>query len=111
MMPGVTFEEITNQITGAYNQSELETILRNRMNVRLDRIVGPGSFESTVFQLLGWAERNGREVELIQVAARAKPNHSGMSSIYQKYGMAVPVLLQQGGLAVLPAPQPVTDAG
>ena len=26
-------------------------------------IIGPGNFDNTVFQLLAWAERMGREVE------------------------------------------------
>src|SRR6516165_7292714 len=111
MMPGVSFEEITSNITDAYIQSELETILRSRMNVRLDRVVNPGNFDYVVFQLRGWAERNGREVELVRIAAQAKPGHAGMQSIYQKYGMGVPVFLQQSGTALLPGPQSITSGG
>ena len=87
MMPNVPFEEITAQITDAYLQPELEMVLRQRMNLRLDRIVGPGTFEYVVAQLLGWAERMGREVELVRVTAQARPGHAGMRSILQKYGL------------------------
>lgn len=110
MMPGVSFEEISNQITDAYTPPELEMTLRQRMNLRLDRIVGPGTFDYIVFQLLSWAERQGREVELVRLVSQARPGHSGMQSVYQKYGMAVPGQLQHQG-ALLAPEQPVTDAG
>lgn len=111
MMPGVSFEEIRNQIVDAYTYSELETVLRERMNVRLDRVVAPSTFDHVVFQLLGWSERFGREVELIRVAARARLEHPGMQSVYQKYGMAVPVFLQQAGAPAHAAPLPASDGG
>lgn len=113
MMPGVTFEEITNQIIDAYSESELEMVLRAGMNLRLDRIVNlrAGTLDYVVFQLLRWAERQGREVELIRVAAQARSEHEGMRSVYQKYGLAVPVFLQRQGVSVLPAAQPATDRG
>lgn len=110
MMPGVTFEEIRNQIVDAYSYPELETVLRERMNVRIDRVVAPSAFDYAVFQLLGWAERMGREVELVRITARARLEHHGMQSIYQKYGMAVPVFLQQSGRALVPVPVPATDS-
>jgi hypothetical protein len=110
MMPGVTFEEITTQIVDAYSPSELVILLRQRMNLRLDRVVGPGNTDSVVFQLLGWAERHGREIELVRVTAQARPDHAGMRSIYQKYGMAIPALVQQGGNP-LAGEIPVTDPG
>jgi hypothetical protein len=37
MMPGITFEEIRSQIVDAYTYPELELVLREQMNVRLDR--------------------------------------------------------------------------
>lgn len=111
MMPGVTFEEVRNQIIDAYEQDELKMLLRERMNVRLDRVIAPGTFDYQVFQLLGWAERMGREVELIRVAARARPEHQGMQAVYQKYGLAIPVYLQQAGQPLGPIPLPATDGG
>src|SRR5437763_13793287 len=111
MMPGVTFEEIRNQIVDAYSYPELDTVLRERMNVRIDRVIAPGTFDYVVFQLLGWAERMGREVELVQITARARPEHRGMQSVYQKYGLAVPVYLQQQGGLILPVPLPATEGG
>jgi hypothetical protein len=113
MMPGVTFEEISNQIIDAYSEAALEMLLRVGMNLRLDRVVNlrAGTWDYTVFQLLRWSEMHGREVELIQVTAKARPEHQGMRAIYQKYGLAVPVFLQKQGTSILPEAQPATDSG
>jgi Trypsin-like peptidase domain/Effector-associated domain 1 len=108
MMPGVSFEEITNQIVDAYFQSELEMVLRQRMNVRLDRVVGPGTFDYVVFQLLSWAERQGREPELVRIASQARPKHDGMQLIYQKYGMAIGGELQRAGKELIKGPMTAT---
>jgi hypothetical protein len=111
MMPGVRFVEIRNQVVDAYTFSELDIVLRERMNVRIDRVVGSGNFDHVVFQLLGWAERSGREVEFIRVTSGARQDRAGMRSVSQKSGMAVPVLLQQQGQPLVQAPLPVTDSG
>lgn len=104
MMPGVSFEEITGQIVDAYMQPELEAVLRQRMDLRLDRVVGPGTFDHVVFQLLRWAEQHGREVELVRIAALARPRHNGMQSVYQKYGLAVEGQVQRAGTELVKAP-------
>ena len=44
MMPGVTFEEIRNQIVDAYTYSELDTVLRERMNLGSE-VVLVGQFD------------------------------------------------------------------
>jgi hypothetical protein len=76
MMPGVTFEKIRTPIVDAFTYPELDMVLRERMNVRFDLVVGPGAFDDMVVQLLRWAEQMGREVELIRVTARARPEHA-----------------------------------
>ena len=111
MIPGVTFEEISNQIVDAYQQQQLETILRQRMNVRLDRVTQPAPFDYVVFQLVSWADREGRAVELVKVTAQAKPTHDGMQSIYKKYGMAIPIFVQAAGTPVPLAPDSAADSG
>src|SRR5262245_1100372 len=111
MVPGVTYEEITDAITDAYEEDELKRVLRTRMDVRLDVIIGPKPFGTVVFELLGWAERQGRAAELVRATSQARPAHAGMQQIYKKYGMAVPCLVQAAGGAVAGAPADVTDRG
>jgi Trypsin-like peptidase domain/Effector-associated domain 1 len=111
MMPGVTFGEIRDAIVDAYNNDDLEEVLRIYMNVRLDVEIPPGAFRRRVFELIEWAEMRGVEVELVRVMAQARPRKASMQQIYKKYGMAIPVLVQDGGKAVPASPTDAADGG
>src|SRR5258708_1319578 len=111
MIPGLTLEEIHSAIVDAYDEDELRFTLRTLMNVRLNNIVGAGGFGTGVFDLLEWAERQGRETELIQVTAKARPRVAKMQQIYKKYGLAVPIYVEQAGAAMPNTPTDAADAG
>src|SRR5262249_11358532 len=110
-MPGVTFKEIQNAIINASKEPDLEEVLRCDMNERLDVITGAAKLGHRVFELIEWAEQHGREVELVQVTARARPGHLGMQQVYKKYGMAIPVYVERGGVGVQGAPADAADNG
>jgi hypothetical protein len=54
-----------------------------------------------VFELIDWADRQGRDVELIQVVGKERPRNPNIQQVYKKYGMAVPVALQAAGSAAV----------
>jgi len=110
-MPGVTFKEIRDAIVDAYNEAALEEVLRTEMNIRMDVEIDPGAFGHRVFDLLGWAEQRGREVELVQVTARARPRKASMQEMYKKYGLAIPVFVQEAGAPMPAAPSDASGAG
>ena len=107
MMPGVTLAEVRDAIVDSYTNADLQEVLRTEMDVRLDDEIGPGPFRHRVFELIEWAERQGLDVELVRVTARGRPKKPPMQQIYKKYGMAIPVLVQQAGEALAAA---ATDA-
>jgi hypothetical protein len=111
MMPGVTLEEIHSAILDAYDEDELRFTLRTLMNVRLNNIVKAAGFGTRVFDLLEWAERQGRATELIQVTAKARPRVSQIQQIYKKYGLAVPLYVEQAGATTVNTPTDAADAG
>ena len=111
MMPGVTFGEIRDAIVDAYNNQDLEEVLRFYMNVRLDDEIAPGAFRHRVFELIEWSEMRGLDVELVRITARARPSKARMQQIYKKYGMAIPVLVQDSGTAVPATPTDAADGG
>jgi hypothetical protein len=111
MIPGVTLEEIHAAILDAYDEDELRFTLRTFMNVRLDNIVKASGLGMRVFALLEWAERQGRETELIQLTAKARPRVAKMRQIYKKYGLAAPVYVEQAGAARANTPTDAADAG
>jgi hypothetical protein len=110
-MPGATFQEIRDAIVDAYTPQSLEETLLFLMNERLDVITPPADFGYRVFKLVEWADMNGRDVELVRAMAKARPRKAKMQAIYKKYGMAIPVYVEQAGAAVPSAPTDATDGG
>ena len=111
MMPGVTLGEIRDAIVDSYTVDDLEEVLRTYMNVRLDVEIPPGATGRRVFKLIEWADMRGLEVDLVRVLARARPRKGSMQQIYKKYGMAIPVLVQEAGAAVPASPTDAADGG
>lgn len=111
MMPGADFKAIREAIMDAYDRSELTVLVRELMDVVLANVVAPGAFPMEVFDLLRWAEKDGREAELISVAARAKPRNTKMQAVYRRYGMAVPVKIEVAGASIADSPSDSTQAG
>jgi hypothetical protein len=111
MMPGVTLGEIRDAIVDAYNSDDLEEVLRTELSVRLDVEIPPGAFRHRVFELIEWADMRGLDVDLVRVTARARPRKASMQQIYKKYGMALPVLVQEGGTVVAATPTDAADGG
>jgi len=111
-MPGVTFKEIRDAIVDGYDPVSLTETLKFYMNINLAKQIPQNiDFEHQVFRLIEWAEQRGREVELVQVTARANPRNSRMQAIYKKYGLAVPVFVQEAGAPLPTAPSDAAAAG
>jgi hypothetical protein len=111
MIPGVSFEEISKAIEDSYTYNELTRVIRTGMNTRLDLVTAPGALQDVVFELLSWAERNGRESELVRVVSRARSDHLDMQRIYRLYGMAIPLAARQTGIPIPHSPKYVSEAG
>src|SRR5438128_647987 len=97
MMPGVNMREIRDAILDAYNAQTLQMSLAFLLNEQLANITPPGPFDFVVFSLIQWADQNGRDVELVQALGKDRPRNARMQQVYRKYGMAVPVGVQQAG--------------
>jgi hypothetical protein len=109
MMPGVNLAEIQQAIVEAFSPNDLEQLVRVRLNERLDVIVNTNSPQRyIVFQLLTWAEQHGREVELMRAAYLARPGNDKVRRIYEKFGMAPAVSVQEAGALVGGAPARAT---
>jgi hypothetical protein len=105
MMPGVSMKEIRDAILDAYGPLELRDSVRFLMNEQLHNITMAPTFQHQVFELIDWADRQGRDVELVQALAKDRPKQPLMQQVYKKYGMSVPVGVQEAGGA-----KTVTDA-
>ena len=52
MMPGVQFNDILNAIVSGFDDSELQMMLRLRLDTDLGAIVGPGPLRKRAFDLM-----------------------------------------------------------
>lgn len=109
-MTGVQVGDFRDALVAAFNRDELEEMLRIEMDLGLDAIVGPAPLGTTAFKLVGWAERHGRDGELLRAAYRLRPGNDAVRAIYQRYGFAPVAALRLPGQAAEPA-RPVTDPG
>jgi hypothetical protein len=110
-MSGTTLQEIRDAILDGYEDEELRFTIRALMNVKLNTVLPPGAFENRVFNLIEWAERQGRDVELVQATAKARPKNGSLQAIYKKYGMAIPVYVEKAGTSAAGAPSDAADSG
>jgi hypothetical protein len=100
MMPGVQFEEVWKAFNTGYTRKSLEQMLRTRLTIELEHIVGDGPVKDMVFDLLGTAEKEGWTVDLIREGYQFNPRNPELAAVYQKYGLAPGVSAQQAGSAV-----------
>lgn len=108
MMPGVQFEEVWKAFYTGYTKKSLEQMLRTRLTVDLDDIVGDGPMKDMAFDLLSTSEREGWTVDLIREGYQFNPRNPELLKVYQKYGFAPAVSAQESGTA-RPDVRTITD--
>jgi hypothetical protein len=74
-LTGSQIRDLTNATLDAFNQGELERLLRFRLDVVLGSVVAPGALEEVVFKLIQWLDRNGRVREFLDAIASDRPNN------------------------------------
>lgn len=99
-MPGVDYGEFQQGLAEAFDQAELDRLLRVNLDVKLKNIIAPGPFDQVTFDLIGWTERQGREAELARAAYLERPNNELLRQVYEKYGMAPAASVQASGRSV-----------
>ena len=98
MMPGVQFEDVWKALYTGYTKKTLEQMLRTRLAIDLDDIVGDGPMKDMAFDLLGTAEREGWGIDLIREAYQFNPRNAELLKVYQKYGLSPEVSGQAAGV-------------
>ncbi len=95
MMQGVQFEEVWKALSTGYTKNSLKQMLRFRLDRDLDVIVADGSLKDITFELIGAAEREGWDIDLIREAYRFNDRNPDLMRVYQKYGLGVEIELQK----------------
>jgi formylglycine-generating enzyme required for sulfatase activity len=95
-LSGKQIEDLVDALIHAYpSEAELERMVRIRLNVKLAAVAAGGNLRVLIFNLITWAERNGRVDELVAGAV----NHTPGNPMLQEYVRRWPA-------AAAPAPPP-----
>lgn len=87
MIPGIAFKDILGQVLDAYKTlASLAREVEFRLEVPIANVVNVHApLEDLVFDLIKWADGQGRVGELVRELAAARPQHSGMQAVARKY--------------------------
>lgn len=99
-MDGVKIEEIWKALYTGYSKNSLRQMLKFRLNVDLDDIVGDGSMRDMTFELLEVSQREGWLLDLVRESYQFNPRSPEMLIVYTKYGLSPAVSAQHGGVDV-----------
>ncbi len=72
------------------DHSSLARLVRMWLGESLDAIVPPGSLKDTAYNLINWAESQGRMDELIQGALAENPTNGRLRTLAEELGVALP---------------------
>lgn len=81
-LAGAQIGRIQDAILAAFERDELERALLVGMDVHFDQVVAPDNFAAQVFELVRWADRQERTLELIRCAHEANPRKALLTSLY-----------------------------
>jgi hypothetical protein len=73
-LDGDQAQKLHDAIVSGFDRPNLEQLVRFGLNERLDRISPDSRLDTVVFNLIQWADQEGRTAELIQAVQRARPN-------------------------------------
>ena len=79
------FQQIQDALLDGYNEFNLRQMVRLRLDEALDRIAGGSNLEERVFNLIEWADRTGRERELVQEAYNHNPTNPALQKLHDAW--------------------------
>jgi formylglycine-generating enzyme required for sulfatase activity len=102
------FKEIEDALLQAYSEFELRRMVRFGLDENFDGIAGGRNLSEQIFNLILWAERAGRELDLVCSAHEHNPGNRLLQQCYENW-MASPPRAPAviGGTTSTPTP-PVT---
>lgn len=86
-LSGDQIEELRDALIAAFSKDELQMMTHFELDVLFDTVVGDGTFETQVYQLILWAERNGRTVDLIRGARSQVPGNQRLREFAESMGI------------------------
>lgn len=105
MMIDSDFRQQTHRaLLDAFDQEHLAELLRDKLEVRLDRIIPPGPMSLAMFNVLKHVEMAGWLPDLIKIAYEEKPESPALAKLYQTLGFSSHLVGLKGEGGPQPAP-------
>lgn len=82
-LSGSQIKQLQSALLAGFSFDDLSRLTTFELNERLDSIVPPGPMSSVTFDLIMWAEREGRTSELIKALMAARPNNPSVTALGQ----------------------------
>lgn len=90
-LDGKATEQLQNALLAAFpTRSALASMVRFQLDENLDALASPGSLKTTVFELVAWAESQGRVAELVEGARAANPGNPALRAFAAAYPAPAP---------------------
>lgn len=86
-LTGAQHERLESTIVKLFDHNALERLLRYRLEVTLGNIVGPGSHQDVVFDVIGRAQQEGWLDDFLLAASEARPNHPVLEALKTEVGL------------------------
>ena len=80
-LTGKQLKQLHDALLGAFSLADLQQMVTFELNENLDAIAGGGNLSQTVFNLIQWAERRGRMVDLVQGAVNQNENNAELLAV------------------------------
>jgi hypothetical protein len=84
-LTGSQFQQLQQGLLSAFDEPALKQMVRFHLGEELAAIAGGANLGDTVFNLISWAERNGRTQELVSGAAAGNPRNPELKTFAAQY--------------------------
>ncbi|MEO5729428.1 MAG: effector-associated domain EAD1-containing protein, partial [Byssovorax sp.] len=85
-LDGKVTEQLQSALLAAFpTRSALTIMVRFQLGENLDALASPGSLKTTVFELITWAESQGRVADLVEGARTANPGNPALRAFAAAY--------------------------
>src|SRR5438094_205551 len=95
MLTGAESQQLHKALLSAFTYEDLRQMLDFGLNVQLEAVGGGSNLNEIVFNLIKWAEAQGRTEDLIYAARNANPSNSDLRKFYEDY-MQLKEIIKQG---------------
>src|SRR4051812_4333590 len=82
-LSGANARQLHEALVSAFDFQGLRQLMAYDLDEVLENVVGSGALDTVVYELIEWADRNGRVEDLIKAAAQNRPRNQQIADVAQ----------------------------